>query len=68
MGAPKKKAKIVASGVSPNLQTAIDSDWTSTERSDDAEEELLRELHYHMLRVEELKRFLRGCGMVVGGD
>jgi cytochrome b len=61
--AATKKTKVIASGVSPNLQKAIDSEWTATERSDDAEEALLRELHYHMLRVAELKRFLHGCGM-----
>jgi hypothetical protein len=62
------KSKVIASGVSPNLQQTIDSEWLATERSDDAEEALLRELHYHMLRVEELRRFLRGCGMSTGED
>lgn len=66
--AAKKKAKIVEVGVSPNLQEAIDSEWTATERSDDAEEALMREYHYHMLRAEELRRFLINCGYVPGED
>lgn len=68
MAVAKKKAKIIASGVSPNIQAAIDSEWIATERSDEAEEALLRELHYHMLRVEELTLFLRKCGIMVDGE
>ena len=45
-----------------------DNEWMATERSDAAEEALEREYHYHMLRAEELKRFLRGCGICVAGD
>ena len=41
-----------------------DLERIATERSDDAEEALMREYHYHLLRAAELKRFLRGCGMV----
>ena len=44
------------------------SEWISTERSEAAEEALLREYHYHMLRAEELKNFLRGCGISVDGE
>ena len=55
-------------GISPNLQEAIDTEWTATERSDAAEEALTREFHYHMLRAEELRVFLRGCGVLLNGD
>jgi|HubBroStandDraft_4_1064222.scaffolds.fasta_scaffold2444610_2 hypothetical protein len=58
------KKKITASGVSPNIQEAIDLEWTATERSDDAEETIFREYQYHLLRAAELKRFLHGCGMI----
>jgi hypothetical protein len=62
------KNKVIASGVSPNIQQTIDVEWTATERSDDAEEALEREYAYHMLRADELRRFLRGCGVIVGGE
>jgi hypothetical protein len=63
-----KKSKVIASGMSPNLQKAFDSEWTATERSDDAEAAVLREYHYHLLRCEELKIFLKNCGFSVDGD
>jgi hypothetical protein len=49
---------------------AIDRDreWVASERSDAAEEALIREFHYHMLRAEELRNFLRGCGISLAGD
>ena len=45
-----------------------DTEHIATERSDDAEEALEREYHYHMLRAEELRRFLHNCGIMVGGE
>jgi hypothetical protein len=59
------KKKIVASGVSQNLQQAIDVEWVATERSDAAEKALIREYHYHLLRAEELSVFLRNCGVLL---
>ena len=59
------KKKIVASGVSPNLQQALMLSGPPTERSDAAEEALIREYHYHLLRAEELGVFLRNCGVEV---
>lgn len=47
---------------------AENEEWVSTERSDAAEEALTREYHYHMLRAEELKGFLRNCGIQVGTE
>ncbi len=43
-------------------QYGSDPEHIATERSDSAEEALLREYHYHSLRAEELRVFLRGCG------
>lgn len=65
MATKTTKSKVVAAGVSPNLQQAIDQEWTQTERSDAAEAAILREYHYHMLRAEELSIFLRGVGCEV---
>lgn len=59
------KSKVHSTGISPNLQEAIDDEWTQTERSDAAEAAILREYHYHMLRAEELSIFLRGVGCEV---
>lgn len=42
-----------------------DVEWLATERSDEAEELLLREYQYHMLRVQELKKFLHDSGIEV---
>ena len=55
----KKKIEF---GMSENLQQAVDEEWTSTERSDAAEAALLREFNYHMLRAEEIKKFLEDSG------
>ena len=63
-----KKRNIAASGISANLQKAIDHEWVATERSDDAENALLREYYYHLLRVEELRRFLHGCGFALDSE
>jgi hypothetical protein len=40
-----------------------DEEWVATERSDAAEQSLLREYYYHMLRAEELRNFLNDCGI-----
>ena len=48
----------------PKKTDTQDTEWIATERSEDAEEALMREYHYHILRAAELKRFLRGCGML----
>lgn len=66
--APKKfTKKVVASGISDNLRQAMDAEWTATERSDKAEQALLREYHYHALRADELREFLMGCGIIMPG-
>ena len=52
----------------PKKPVEKDSEWIATERSDDAEEALMREYHYHLLRAAELKRFLHGCGMIGDED
>lgn len=44
-----------------------DEEWDTTERSEAAEKALVREYHYHMLRAEELREFLRGCGITFTG-
>jgi hypothetical protein len=42
-----------------------DSEWVTTERSEAAEDALLREYQYHMLRAEELREFLNNCGIQI---
>lgn len=44
-----------------------DNEQVSTERSE-AEELLVREYYYHSLRAEEIKIFLRGCGISVANE
>lgn len=55
------------SGMSANLIQAARDEWESTERSDAAEDALLREYQYHALRCEELRVILIGVGIVLPG-
>jgi hypothetical protein len=59
---------------SPNISPEIPSkacestgQWEETERSEAAESALVRGYHYHMLRAEELREFLRHVGITFPG-
>lgn len=46
---------------------SIDLQYVATARSDEAEEALLREYHYHLLRAAELRIMLEHCGYNLEG-